>query len=114
MKNRRRTRRGRAKRWIYNGFGCWFHIRRSGNATFVAASRGEWVLDDAKTQVSHPSRTSAMRAAEHIARAAKWKPSRRAKPLGFGQWGGWLDVPPTPAMTAWVESEWHRMNRDDG
>ena len=47
MKNRRRTRRGRAKRWIYNGFGCWFHIRRSGNATFVAASRGEWVLDDA-------------------------------------------------------------------
>jgi hypothetical protein len=67
-KNKRNTRRGRAKRWMYNGYGVWFARGLSLGVFVCGTRRWGWVLDDARHQIGFPSRAAAMRAAEHLAR----------------------------------------------
>lgn len=75
MKNRRNTRRGRAKRWVQPLPGIW-RMRGTGVTVIRIASWDDWQAfdhwaepgcDAARSHYRH-NRAAAMRAAEHLAR----------------------------------------------
>lgn len=78
MKNRRNTRRGRAKRWTQPLPGVW-RIRGTGVTVLRFAPWDNWQAFDCEAELrcdaarSHyrPNRAAAMRAAEHLARGLK-------------------------------------------
>ena len=79
QKNRRNTRRGRAKRWCFVDFWCGRPIYAL-RGTSVEVWRGiysdMWIAGDGAVPfqpVAYPSRAAAMRAAEHMARGARAK-----------------------------------------
>lgn len=74
MKNRRNTRRGRAKRWSHDGGGCW-KLRGLRMPETSSAYGGGWNLmffTFRRWQIRwFPNRAAAMRAAEHLARGRR-------------------------------------------
>lgn len=77
MKNKRNTRRGRAKRWTL--VGLWqkspiYTLRRTTVEVWRGVYSMWWFVGDGLMPFEpshHPSRAAAMRAAEHLARQAK-------------------------------------------
>ena len=70
MKNKRNTRRGRAKRWQCYGPGMW-RLRRTDMRVWRWTFGGFDVCDisiDAPCVIDNLPRAAAMRAAEHLAR----------------------------------------------
>jgi hypothetical protein len=71
MKNRRNTRRGRAKRWAFKGtshVGQW--LLWPSTWVYTYDDIPGWYATDLRNpaETSFPSRAAAMRAAEHLAR----------------------------------------------
>ena len=71
MKNRRNTRRGRAKRWTRCALCCsrvLRRLRRSSISVWCVHGGGEWSVYGSKFGADFATRRDAMRAAEHLAR----------------------------------------------
>lgn len=74
MKNKRNTRRGRAKRWTRSTICCSRVLRRLRGTSIMVWCRhggGEWSVFGSKFGADFATRRDAMRAAEHLARQAK-------------------------------------------